>query len=673
MSLRAHLYSPRSRFATTGPIGVGAISFGGLMIIGAVVTIGVCGCTPEASTSSTNSTGKAATRPDPSATDTRCQQLLSSALDMTKPENLGISTREQQVVDSLNNWAGDCGKAADNDPAPSKAAPSKEGTNEFADRYDQGDVLHIRDCWLTRQLGSGVMREQTNDLDRVVGLFELSIRTVALQGSEESTIPQNRFDIMLVGRGTPEDRAWLFGELLRQAGFDAVIVRPKSSGAPSSAAPAPRWLVGVLLDKDVYLFDPTLGWPIPSLEDKGTTAFVRQPATLAQAAAHDELLRKLDLPQNKYPLRAEDLKSVKAEAISSSRYSEPRFKRLEPFFSGNRSAVVYAALKDAGGRPGLLSRVAAAGNGSWKKEDVSLWDYPDHQTDAARHLDPQAQKTHDSRWLAFQGPVELDFDTKSMRWVVSQGSKIIKGKSRSPGSDEDMVARRIDEGSTEVRLDPRKEIKSRIAHLQGDFPTAIRKYLSVQLDELDPEKALPEEFQKQIQDLPPEKRPPGGVATWPVPERELLINFHAADDATFWMGVCQLEQNEKEPAEETFNAYVRKYTSRVRGKWVVQAAYLRSIALAQSNKFALAVQAVNQLVEAVPASDFRRPTFELLETRWRTVRDAAKPVAADSNAESKPQEKPPATAPKTEPPTKTPPNTQPAASDSKPADKPKSP
>jgi hypothetical protein len=668
MFLRAHLYSLRSRFATTGPIGFGAISFGGLIMIGAVVAVGVCGCQPEASTSSKKSTGKAARPDSSSATDTHCQQLLSSALDMTKPENLGISSREQQVVDSLNNWAGDCGKAADND-----AAPSKEGTSEFADRYDLGDVLHIRDCWLTRQLGSVVMREQANDLDRMVGLFELSIRTVALQGSEEPTIPQNRFDIMLVGRGTPEDRAWLFGELLRQAGFDAVIVRPKANGAPSPAAPgaAPRWLVGVLMDKDVYLFDPTLGWPIPSLEDKGTTALVRRPATLAQAAAHDELLRKLDVPQIKYPLRAQDLKSAKAEAICSSRYSERRFKRLESSLSGNRSATVYAALKDAGGRPGLLSRVAAAGNGSWKKEDVSVWEYPDHQTEAARHLDPQAQKVHDERWLAFQGPVDLEFDVKSVRWVVSRGTRVIKGKNRGPGSDEDMGGR-IDEGSTEIRFDPRKEIKSRIAQLQGEFPTAIRKYLLVQLEELEPEKELPEEMQKQAQALPPEKRPKG-LVKWPVPQRELLINFHAADDAKFWMGVCQLEQNEKESAEETFNAYVRKYTDRVHGKWVVQAAYLRCMTLAQSNRFALAVQAINQLVEAVPATDFRRPTFELLETRWRTVRDAAKPVAADSNAESKASEKPVGAAAKTEAATKTPTKTKPTAADAKSAGKSKSP
>jgi hypothetical protein len=649
MSSRASLYSLGSLSART--------RFAAVIFVGTVLAIGVAGCRPENPVSSKNSGAKANAKADPAAAaDARCQQLLSSALDMMKPENLGITSREQQVVDSLNNWAGDCGKAsADKDPpakegtakaSTAKEGPGKEGTakegagketpNEFADLYDLGDVLHVRDCWLTRQLGSGVMQAQPTDLDRVVGLFELACRTVALQSAEEPAIAQRPYDIMVTGLGTTEDRAWIFGELLRQAGIDAVIVSPKAGGA------AARWLVGAILDKDIYLFDPTLGWPIPSLEDKGTTALVKKPATLAQASAHDELLRKLDVSEKKYPLRALDLKSVKAEVITSRRYGEPRIKRLESFLAGNRSVVAYAPAKDIGDRPGLLARVAAAGNGSWKKEDVSVWPYPDRQIEGAKHLDERAQKAHDARWLPFEGPVELDFDETARdaagnlapRWVVSTGVKIVKedkGRKRGPSPDGDVSGR--DEGSTEVRFDPKKEIKSRIAQLQGDFGTAIRKYLLVQLEELDPQKALPEKYQKQLQDLPPEKRPqvPGGVLTWPVGEREFLINFYGAENAKFWMGLCQMEQNERESAEETFSAYLRspKYASG-NGRWIVEAASLRAQVLAESNKFALAVQAMDQLVTALPANDYRRPTYELLETRWRTIRDGSKPVASST-------------------------------------------
>ena len=49
----------------------------------------------------------------------------------------------------------------------------------------------------------------------------------------------------------------------------------------------------------------------------------------------------------------------------------------------------------------------------------------------------------------------------------------------------------------------------------------------------------------------------------------------------------------------------------------MQAAYLRSLALAEMKKFAMAVQAARQLAQAIPENDYRRPTFELLGEHWR--------------------------------------------------------
>ena len=70
---------------------------------------------------------------------------------------------------------------------------------------------------------------------RVVALFDLANTMVALAGKGEPTIPQSLHDITVIGKGTAEDRAWVFAELLRQGGIDAVILRPHS---PASEAPA---------------------------------------------------------------------------------------------------------------------------------------------------------------------------------------------------------------------------------------------------------------------------------------------------------------------------------------------------------------------------------------------------------------------------------------------------
>jgi hypothetical protein len=597
-----------------------------------------------------------------------------------KPENLGITAQEQQAVDSLNNWAGDCGKStAVNDPAPKGA-----NAEAFADLYDLTDIEHVRNCWLVKQLGAGVLKSQSTDLDRIVGLFDLSIRTVALFNSSDPLMPQTPYDTMVIGRGTAEDRAWLFGELLRQAGFDSVIVRPKGSsltinsgagtsgGAASDAAP--RWLVGVLLDKQVYLFDPTLGWPIPSPDDKGTSATVSKPATLAQAVAHDELLRKLDASK-KYPLRASDLKSVQVEIITSSRYSEPRIKRIESFLAGNRSTTVYAPLADAGGRPGLRSRVESVGEGVWKKEDVAVWEYPDKRTAAAHHLEGDAKTLHEAYWLPFEGPVELEFDTKTMHWKVSTGTTFKELKGGKPGRNQGGAFPGQSESAdrVEVRHDARKQIKSRIAQLQGDYATAIRKYLNVQLDELPPVLPLPEDVQEQARNhLPADKRPKGnGPMGMETPKREFFMNFRAAEDAKFWMAVCQMQQHEFDLAEDTFNSYLRRYGQAGVGTWVIQAAYLRSLCLAENKKFALALVAITQLAQAVQENDYRRPSFELLSERWRVARDASKPPATGSETPLKEKEPSAPANAKAEPPNakpagseKTPEKTTPAAAGS---------
>ena len=119
-------------------------------------------------------------------------------------------------------------------------------------------------------------------------------------------------------------------------------------------------------------------------------------------------------------------------------------------------------------------------------------------------LDIDGQKIHEVRWLPFEGPVELEFDVTAKdargnlqpRWVVSSGVKVIKSdatRKRGPSPEGD-ASGRDESGSSEVRHDPKKEIKSRIAQLQGDFATAIRKYLGVQLEELEPQMPLPEKF-----------------------------------------------------------------------------------------------------------------------------------------------------------------------------------
>jgi hypothetical protein len=582
---------------------------------------------------------------------------------MLRPERLGISSEPKAAVGTLNNWVRDCGKSAPGndppvqDPVAERLMPEAARASTKGDLYDRQDIEHVRDCWLFKQARASVARQSDSDAARAVALFDLANRMVALVSKSEPAIPQSLYDIAVVGKGSPEDRAWVFAELLRQTGIDAVILKPASHAAAaetpnvkasdvgkstvgtsgtSSSGGGPRWLVGVIIDKQVYLFDPTLGWPIPAPADKGGTPAVQSAATLADVLADDGLLRKLDIsPEMPYPLHAADLKSARVEIITSSRYWSPRIRRLESFMSGERSATIYVPLGDVGSRPGLLSRVTAAGSGLWKKEDVVVWDYPDRQTAAIEHFDQQGNDIHQFFWLPFQGPVTAEIDKDSMKLTISPGT--------------------------------RKQLKSRIAQLQGDDAGAVRNYLLVQLDELPPVFPLPEEMQAAIRAK--QEKPPEGPIGVPVPKLAFATNFRSAEDAKYWMAVCQLEQNMLETASETFDAYLRRYAQG--GKWIPEAAVFRGLTLAKTGRYGLAVQQINDLMRAFPEDDPRWATCKLFLARWRAARDASN-APANSHVENSPQQEQPAAKPESQAPVKgarpsPPPATTPAPAKSAPA------
>jgi hypothetical protein len=174
----------------------------------------------------------------------------------------------------------------------------------------------------------------------------------------------------------------------------------------------------------------------------------------------------------------------------------------------------------------------------------------------------------------------------------------------------------------------RKQIKSRVAQLQGDFAAAVRNYLLVQLDELPPAIPLPPDMAAAVRAK--QEKPQEGTLAARVPELAFATNFRAAEDAKFWMAVCQLEQNMLEPATETLDAYWRRYLGG--GKWLPQTALLRGLALAKAGKYALAVQQVSELARALPEDDPHWAASQLFITRWRAARDAANAGGTNSQA-----------------------------------------
>ena len=211
-----------------------------------------------------------------------------------------------------------------------------------------------------------------------------------------------------MGRGTATERAWLFILMARQQGLDAALVAldasavrarvaaeeqkkqspPRKAGRPENpglgsanrrgnSPPGPMapvslndlrpWAVAVLIEGKLYLFEPALGLPIPGPgkigRDRGGRLDIR-PATLAEVAADDGLLRRLDQPRTSpYPLKAADLSRIVFLIEASPQYLAKRMQLIESRLTGKQKMALTAAptatahrlLAAAGGRASASS------------------------------------------------------------------------------------------------------------------------------------------------------------------------------------------------------------------------------------------------------------------------------------------------------------------------------
>lgn len=209
---------------------------------------------------------------------------------------------------------------------------------------EDGKVLR-EIVWL-RDAARAAVGKETDNLVRAEKLFDWVVRNtqqIPDDAKPADAPPQLPWHVLLFGRGTALDQAWLFQLLARQQGLDVVLLAYEDTQANA----APHWWCAALLhENELYLFDPHVGLPIAGPDGK-------RPATLNQAAADDKLLRALDLSDGKpYAPRAADLQKVVALCEASAPYVAPRFARLGRELSGEERRLELAVDEKA-----LLERV----------------------------------------------------------------------------------------------------------------------------------------------------------------------------------------------------------------------------------------------------------------------------------------------------------------------------
>jgi hypothetical protein len=203
--------------------------------------------------------------------------------------------------------------------------------------YTGLDAHHLDLCFLLRDVAQALQADVraagANDatvkltpLEQVTAAFNWVVREVLLE--DTSLIPTPPQFVLRRGRGTALQRSMIFLELLRQFNLDSdtpssypgcLFIEPGSGQDKPDRVLA----VGVVIDKDLYLFDPGLGLPIPGPDGKGV-------ATLAQALKEPGILGQLTVNEKvAYDVRSERLQKSEPRLCVSLSALAPRLAYLD--------------------------------------------------------------------------------------------------------------------------------------------------------------------------------------------------------------------------------------------------------------------------------------------------------------------------------------------------------
>jgi len=287
---------------------------------------------------------------------------------------------DRQIVYHLNQWrqsrdgSSGLGKPTELLKNIQNVLPQDAVTKRvMRDQYVDDDINHLRDCYLFREINRWIDSPQNDDplladwmkekesqlsgddfdkLRSACRLFDWTVRNVAFEprvtpGAKPPSPPMplgiqitgagyRQTDFQTVWRGTGDglQRAGVFTQLCRQASIPAAVLAIQSSNGGELTP----WCVGVLIDGNVYLFEPDLGIHVPGPDQVGI-------ATLKEARKDALITRRLNVAgfdDFEYPFSKEDVQQCTAllnvlpEAIS------PRMKLLQDGLTGALRMQVFA-------------------------------------------------------------------------------------------------------------------------------------------------------------------------------------------------------------------------------------------------------------------------------------------------------------------------------------------
>lgn len=554
--------------------------------------------------------------------------LLSRLVELNPQE------AQRELVYHLNRWGE--GKEFDGDKATpllktiSTVLP-EEQAREMTEQasFVGSDTDYLRDCYLFRQISEWVDREPGEDpmltnwlneiesqlpeeevvkLRTAVRLFDWTVRNVGYEPlqPEESLLPhppfpggmsmpefslgmkfqgpgyrQTDYETVWRGLGDSQQRAGVFTQLCRQASIPAFVLATQSE-QDGTLAP---WSVGVLIGKEVYLFEPELGCYVPGPGQVGI-------ATLSQARSDASVLRRLNVVSYfDYPVSNSDVQqsiallNVTPEAVSL------RMKQLESGLTGNRRMKTFvdvdALATEIDSVPGIAG--------------VRLWDVPvlaevyAAELKAAAMRDPLLMFWSTASWAILEGMSDNAKLLALARWrhlhgqfdkddeEDAEGARVLYLQQRAPEFE-------IEDLGIDVNLQKAYGVRRELGMDQKQYEMQLR----------------------YAQDL-------------------MRMGKNAA---TYWVSLIQYDDERYETAQTWFSKRVlasdlisrRELTGDVLSPWVAAARYNLARSFERSGKIDEAIQLYK--TDGDPQEHGNRLRARLLDKRRRAVE--SEPEAAVS-------------------------------------------
>ncbi len=455
-----------------------------------------------------------------------------------------------------------------------------------APQFPRMDAMALEEAVLARDLSRWARGEEADDVSRAKRLFDWTVRNIQLeperaehQGKTTIHVMQMPWETMFFGRGTSMERAWVFVLLARQQGLEAAVLAVEEAAGTGGTRLRP-WAIGVLSEGNVYVLDPLLGLPLPApnglrLDESGPLDV--QPATLAQLAANDRLLRQLDLSAERpYPLKSADLKKVVALVDGTPWWLSQRMRAVESRLARDDRMV--------------LSISPAASAQRWKAcpavADVRLWTVGYETVFQRMLLGPDLANWQAGMMAPFtirtasggaSGPQTTEGQQAPMFWETNPDAAAQQTRSRQAASDNRPEAL----PSAPLRI-------GRLLHLRGRFlgqPSATSCYQMARLSDRQLAEFSSAESSQQVEIL------------------RLAKHY-----ATYWLGLLAYEERNYPSARDYLLA--RTLEAAPRSPWIPGAKYNLGRVYEAEKQYAKAIQQYRGNTEAIDAYGNR------LRARW---------------------------------------------------------